>query len=83
MSHYLHLQCDLVYTYISMYAKPPFVSPSYRNSGIETKNGLEMFICRDTIVHVHYAMFLLHACEHVHASLCHRLIKAYQEMKSR
>lgn len=66
-----------------MYAKPPFVSSSYRNSGIETKNGLEMFICRDTIVHVHYAMFLLHACEHVHASLCHRLIKAYQGMKSR
>lgn len=66
-----------------MYAKPPFVSSSYRNSGIETKNGLEIFICRDTIVHVHYAVFLLHACEHVHASLCHRLIKAYQEMKSR
>lgn len=34
-------------------------------------------------VHVHYAVFLLHAYEHVHASLCHRLIKAYHEMKSR
>lgn len=69
--------------YIRICMLSPLLFPRRSKLGERNQNDLEIFTCRDTIVHVHYAVFLLHAYEHVHASLCHRLIKAYHEMKSR